>query len=37
LRVLSLLAIVLIAGFTYFASLWALGFRLHQFILHDKE
>lgn len=37
LRVLSLLWVVLIAGVTYFTSLFALGFRLRQFVLHDQE
>lgn len=37
LRVLSLLFLVLAASVVYFASLFVLGFRLHQFTLHDHE
>jgi putative peptidoglycan lipid II flippase len=36
-RVLSLLFVVLLASVAYFVSLFLLGFRLHQFSLHDHE
>ncbi|HLX54248.1 MAG TPA: murein biosynthesis integral membrane protein MurJ, partial [Aquella sp.] len=36
-RGLSLLFLVLVASIAYFASLFVLGFRLHQFTLHDHE